>query len=155
MVWTEIWKHNINVIWNSWFVKRSVLLTVDNAFHPTSPQPPLKFNFNIRVEITTERFELEPLKTMYQLLQKHIQKNHMSQDRNWISDVICHGVFRDKRVQLYERWLFVLLILAELLNVTVSCCWFWWNRWPFLFKFSFHNTRHHLTFYILSNLPYL
>ena len=46
----------------------------------------------------------------------------LSQDRSWISNVIC-------RVQ----WCYVRT------RVDCSLCWYWWNCWPSLFKLSFHN----------------
>ena len=75
-------------------------------------------------------------------------------------DIQCHVSWSVLCSMIWgERWLFVLLILVELLTITVltffcfvdigeivdrHCfnfllfCWYWWNCWPSLFKLSFH-----------------
>ena len=46
----------------------------------------------------------------------------LCQDRTWISNVICCGLF-------------------YVLKVIVHFCWYWWNCWPSLFKLSFHSKK--------------
>jgi hypothetical protein len=45
----------------------------------------------------------------------------LSQHRTWI---MCHGLSWVQWVQM---------------RGDCSFCWYWWNCWPSLFKFSFHN----------------
>jgi len=48
----------------------------------------------------------------------------LSQVRTWIHNAMCGCLF----VLSYSRW-----------EVIVHFCWYWWNCWPSLLKFSFHN----------------
>jgi hypothetical protein len=61
---------------------------------------------------------------------------YLSQTRTWISNVICHGLLCSAS-SVKMRWLFVLLILVELMTITVYNFLFinWFIIWLSLLKF--------------------
>ena len=90
------------------------------------------FMYVLRSEIQLSKGEgLDPIK----------QFNHVTffvpvQTRTWISNVICHGLLCSAS-SVKMRWLFVLLILVELMTITVYNFLFinWFIIWLSLLKF--------------------